>query len=186
MGKFQMSKGEPIKPSTTHFVFFPNHLIMPEIGWSSYCMRKGRVWAGNSNLGKTHFLGKNIFEFWCNLTLKMHSHLAIHPCSPFSSHSGSLVFFLPTRFFLWYVLLHDLGSWVFSSSSFTHVGALSSGWEFSVCEIRFWVALCVCVFFPHLGSHFFILLSRGFIFVIICGWFSSVMFLLHFPHWFQS
>ena len=60
---------------------------------------------------------------------------------------------------------------MFSSSSFTHVGSLSSGWEFSVCEIRFWVV--VCVFSPHMGSHFFILLGCGFVFVMICGWVSS-------------
>ena len=28
----QMSKGEPIKLSTTHFVFCANHLFLPEIG----------------------------------------------------------------------------------------------------------------------------------------------------------
>ena len=32
MGKIQMSKGKPMKLSTTHFVFFPNHLFLPEIG----------------------------------------------------------------------------------------------------------------------------------------------------------
>ena len=32
MGKIQMSKGKPIKLSTTHFVFFPNHLFLLKNG----------------------------------------------------------------------------------------------------------------------------------------------------------
>ena len=31
----QMSMGEPIKLSTTHFVLCTNHLIFPEVGWGS-------------------------------------------------------------------------------------------------------------------------------------------------------
>ena len=40
-----------------------------------------------------------------------------------------------------------------------------------MCEFSFLVV--VCVFFPHMGSHFFILLGCGFVFVMICGWVSS-------------
>ena len=82
MGKRQISKGEPISqlPFLSHS---PNHLILPKIGWSSYCMGMGRVWARKLEFGENPFLGKNVFDFWGKKTPKMHAHLAIHPRFPF-------------------------------------------------------------------------------------------------------
>ena len=59
----------------------PNHLVLTKIGWSSYCMGMGRVWAWISNLGKI------IFYFWGKKTPKMHAHLLIHTRSSFA-HAG--------------------------------------------------------------------------------------------------
>ena len=50
-------------------------------------MGMGRVWAKKFEFEENPFLGKNIFDFWGNLTPKMHAHLAIHPCPPFP-HAG--------------------------------------------------------------------------------------------------
>ena len=65
-GQWGKSKCQWEKPSNSQLPFLshsPNHLILPKIGWSSYCMGMGRVWAGNSNLGKTLFWGKSFLTF---------------------------------------------------------------------------------------------------------------------------
>ena len=83
-GQWGKAKCQWENPSNSQLPFLshsPNHLIMLEIGWSSYCMGMGRVWACISNLGKT------VFYFWGKKTPKMHAHLPIHPRSSFS-HAG--------------------------------------------------------------------------------------------------
>ena len=78
---------------------------------------------------------------------------------------GSLGVVSPPRFCCGMFLLHDLGSWEFSSSSFTHVGAFSSGWEFVECEIHNFGF--VVYMFPSCGKSFFIFLeAENFIFVM--------------------
>ena len=66
MGKSQMSKGKPIKLSTTHLIFFSNHLFLPEIGWGSYFLGMGMVWRSNSNWEDHPFWKKRIFKFLGN------------------------------------------------------------------------------------------------------------------------
>ena len=66
----------------------------------------------------------------------MHAHFPIHPRSSFlSCVEASELFNLPD-FVGCVFFLYDLGSWMFLSLSFTHVGAPSSGWEFVECEIH--------------------------------------------------
>ena len=117
-------------------------------------MGMGRVWVGNSNLGETHFWGKSILTFGAS------KHPKCMPIWPyihvlhFSSRGKLGSYFYLHDFACGMFLLHDLGSWAFSSSSFTHVGAPSSSWEFVECEIHdFGFALYI---FPSRGQSFFI------------------------------
>ena len=61
MGKIQMSKGEPIKLSTTHFVFCAQSFNYARIGWVSYCMRMGKVWESEIWIWGSTYFWENVF-----------------------------------------------------------------------------------------------------------------------------
>ena len=128
----------------------PNHLILAKIGWSSYCMGMGRVWAGNSNLGETHFWGKSILTFGAS------KHPKCMPIWPyiniihFSSCREAWELFSPPQFFLWYVLLHELELLgIFIIIIHPRWGSLK---RLGICWVwNPWFWIC-CVFLPHVGS----------------------------------
>ena len=60
-GKSKCQLKNPLNCRLPFLSHSPNYLIFLEIGWSSYCMGMGRVWGGNSNLGKPIFGEK---RFW--------------------------------------------------------------------------------------------------------------------------
>ena len=94
-GQWGKSKCQWDNPWNSQFPFLShssNHFILPEIGWSSYCMGMGRVWAWISNLGKTHFwlLGQQNTQNACPF--------ARTPTFFIYSHRESLGVVLPSRF----------------------------------------------------------------------------------------
>ena len=76
----QMSKGEPIKLSTTLFLFCAQSFISSR-NWLSYLIHgDGRVQESNLNFGSHPFLGKRVFTSWerahkCVISI-------MHSCSP--------------------------------------------------------------------------------------------------------
>ena len=64
MGKIQMSKGKPIKLSTTHFCFFVSIVYFCQklveelisLGWERY--------RGQTQIRKTTHFGKHVFLMW--------------------------------------------------------------------------------------------------------------------------
>ena len=111
MGKSQMSKGKPINLSTTHFVFFPNHLFLLEIGWGSYFLGMGKVWRSKFELGRPPILEKCVLDYWESKSPKIDFSPIIHPCvfsltqleiaGAFSSHFFSIFlhFYMPRNSF---------------------------------------------------------------------------------------
>ena len=64
MGKVQMSKGEPIKLSTTHFVFFvPTIYFCQKLVEEVIFLGMGKVWRSNSNR-EDHPFWKCAFDLW--------------------------------------------------------------------------------------------------------------------------
>ena len=63
--QWRKAKCQRENPSNCQLPFLshsPNHLILPEIGWVSYCMRMGKVWKLEIRIwGSTHFWEK---RFW--------------------------------------------------------------------------------------------------------------------------
>ena len=64
LGQWGKSKCQRENPSNCQlpiFSFVPNHLILPEIVWVSYCMRMGKVWESEIRIwGSIHFW-ENVF-----------------------------------------------------------------------------------------------------------------------------
>ena len=123
MGKIQMSRGKPIKLSTTLFVFYSQSFKVNE---GSYFLGMGKVWRSNSNLGSHPFLENVFLDSWGSKCLEMHSQAIIHPCVCFLTQldiarAFSLtiwaVFFIPPwlgiSFLVWMsecaVVMLDLG-----------------------------------------------------------------------------
>ena len=96
-GKAKCQRENPWNSQLPFLSHSPNHLMLPKIGWSSYCIGMGGVWAGNLNLGKTHFWGKSILTFGESKHQKMH---AIFPYTHILhfAHAGKLRSCLPPRF----------------------------------------------------------------------------------------
>ena len=102
-GKAKCQRENPWNSKLHVLSHSPNQLILLEIGWSSYCMGMGGVWAGNLNLGKTHFWGKSILTFGASKHPKMHAiGIYIHVLHFYLMH-GSLGDVSPPWVFLWYV-----------------------------------------------------------------------------------
>ena len=60
MGKIQMSKGEPIKLSTNHFVFCSQSFR----NWLGKLMHEdGKSMGGKFEFGKPPIFGKRVFDF---------------------------------------------------------------------------------------------------------------------------
>ena len=59
-----MSKGEPIKLSTIHFVFFPNHLILPKMVELVNAWGWGRVWQSKIQIKEVIRFWKMFFLIW--------------------------------------------------------------------------------------------------------------------------
>ena len=72
-----MSKGKPIKLSTTLFVFYAQS---SRVGEKSYFLGMGKVWRSNSNLGNHPFLEKVFLASWASKCLEMPSQAIRHPC----------------------------------------------------------------------------------------------------------
>ena len=131
-GQWRKAKCQWENPSNSQLPFLfhsPNHLIMPEIGWSSYCMGMGRVWARKFEFRGIPIFEKNVFDFWGKLAPKMHAHLVIHPCSPFSSCSEAWDLFLPSCFAHFpHLACPEIRFWCCSTSG----QGTFSFWEFMV------------------------------------------------------
>ena len=75
--KGQMSKGKPIKFSTTLFVFYAQS---SKVGEGSYCLGMGKVWRSKSNLGSYPFLENVFLASWESKCWEIPSQAIIHPC----------------------------------------------------------------------------------------------------------
>ena len=115
MGKSKCQWKNPLNCRLPFLSHSPNHLILPKIGWNSYCTRMERVWGGNSNLGKPIFgekcfwlLGqvntKNACPFGHTTTFSIFPHhspscswsfMCVHP-----SHGESFFSFLHAQKFI--------------------------------------------------------------------------------------
>lgn len=84
-----MSMREPIKLSTTFLVFFPNHLILPECGWVSYCMEGEEYGQPKFELGRDPFLKIVFWLPWQEKYPKTYAILAGHSRFSVSSRFGS-------------------------------------------------------------------------------------------------
>ena len=135
-------------------------------------------------LGRELILEKRVLNSLARKMPKNVCHSAIHPHSSFA-HVGKLRSGFYLHGFVGYVLfLHDLGSWAFSSSSFTHVGAPSSSWEFVECEIHDFGF--VVYFFLTWIDVLHILEAKNFVFVMFLwlGFFPNVLCCI--PHCLSS
>ena len=78
MGKIQMSKGEPIKLSTTFLVLFTQSFITAR-SWLSWLLHgMGKVWQSKFKWEKPLVFGKHDFELWGKLLPKNDSHSLMH------------------------------------------------------------------------------------------------------------
>ena len=59
MGQSQISKGKPIKLSTTLFVFYAQS---SKVGEGSYFLGMGKVWRSKFEFGKSPIFGKVVFS----------------------------------------------------------------------------------------------------------------------------
>ena len=98
-----MSKGKPIKLSTTLFVFYAQS---SKVGEGSYYLGMGKVWSSNSNLGSHPFFENVFLASWASKCLERNSQPIIHPCVCFLTQleidgAFSLVFLQISSFFPW-------------------------------------------------------------------------------------
>ena len=101
-----MSKGEPIKPSTTHFFFCAQSCNSSKIWLSQLMHGNGEEYGKKFKLGRGPIFGKHVLTSLARKMPKNVCHSAIHPRSSFCSHRESLGAVFD---------LHDLGCCMFSS-----------------------------------------------------------------------
>ena len=85
MGKSQMSKGEPIKLSTTFLVLFTQSFITAR-SWLSWLLHGiGKVWKYKFEWEKPSVFGKHNFDLWGKLLPKNAAHSLMHRrfCLPY-------------------------------------------------------------------------------------------------------
>ena len=70
-GKAKCQRENPSNCQIPIFSLMPNHLILPEIGWVSYCMGWARYGSPNLNLGKHPFWGKWFLTYGASYCPKM-------------------------------------------------------------------------------------------------------------------
>ena len=123
MGKDKCKRENPSNCQLPILSLMPNHLILPEIGWVSYCMGWARYGSPNLNLRKHPFLGKRFLTYGASYCPKMLPiPLGIHVFgiphdfgSPGIHHS---------HFLLWYSFFPGLGSG-FSNSQWLDLSCAS-------------------------------------------------------------
>ena len=99
MGKSQMSKGEPIKLSTTFLVLFTQSFITTR-NWLSWLLHgMDKVWQPKFELEKPSVFGKRVLTPWASKNQKISSHSLMHPClwssQEISFMFGSFMCFFP-------------------------------------------------------------------------------------------
>ena len=128
-GEKRMSKGEPIKLSTTHFVSCAQSFNSARNWLSQLLHGMGKVWQFKFEFGETPIFGKMIFDLWGKLLPKNAAHSLMHPCF-WSSRELSFTFLQFPVFFPhgWEFVLLIVSGWDLCWS-FLWLFSSLPGWE---------------------------------------------------------